>query len=81
MTTTTIRVEKRTRDRLNELARRRRVPAGQIVDELVGQADDRALLDAAADGWQHIAAEPDALASYRAEVEDLSAFDARLPDA
>jgi predicted transcriptional regulator len=80
MRTTTIRVEMETRDRLNELARRRRVPASRIVDELVREADDRALLESASEGWQRMAADSDAFASYRAQVDDLSVFDARPPD-
>jgi predicted transcriptional regulator len=80
MATTTIRVDTATRDRLNDLARRRRIPAGQIVDELVREADDRALLEAASEGWQRMAADPEALAGYRGEIVDLSAFDTRLPD-
>jgi hypothetical protein len=80
MATTTVRVDTRTRDRLNELARRRRIPAGQLIDELVRQADDRALLDAAAAGWASLAGDPSALARYRAEADELSEFDAPLPD-
>jgi predicted transcriptional regulator len=80
MATTTIRVETKTRDRLNELAARRRVSAGQIVDELVREADDRMLLEAAAESWERMGADADALAAYRAEADELSAFDAGLPD-
>ena len=80
MGTTTIRVNSETRDRLNDLARRRRVPAGQLVDELVREADDRALLEAAGASWQRMGANPDALASYHAESDDLTAFDTRLPE-
>ena len=69
-----------TRDRLNELARRRRMPAGRIVDELVRDADDRAMLEAAGEGWARMAADAEALARYRAEADDLSGFDAPLPD-
>ncbi|MEK6326373.1 MAG: toxin-antitoxin system protein [Actinomycetota bacterium] len=79
MATTTIRVEMETRDRLNELARRRRVPASRIVDELVREADDRALLESASEAWQRMA-DSDAVAGYRAEADDLSAFHTRLPD-
>jgi predicted transcriptional regulator len=71
MATTTIRVAARTRDRLNELARRRRMPAGQIVDELVREAHDRALLEAASEGWRRMASDPDALARYRSEADHL----------
>jgi len=80
MTTTTIRVDRQTRDRLNELARRRQVPAGKLIDELVREADDRALLDAAGEAWERMAADATQLARYRAEVDDLPAFDNRLPD-
>lgn len=79
MRTTTIRVASETRDRLNALARRRGTPAGQLVDELVREADDQALLALAADGWQRLASEPETLAAYRAEAQELESFGARLP--
>jgi hypothetical protein len=80
MGTTTIRVATETRDRLNELARRRRMPAGQLIDELVRIADDEALLESASLSWERMAADANALARYRRETEDLSAFEAELPD-
>jgi predicted transcriptional regulator len=80
MGTTTIRVDRETRDRLNELARRRKVPAGQLVDELVRDADDRELLALASTGWRRMAADADALARYRTEADELATFEARLPD-
>jgi hypothetical protein len=80
MRTTTIRVSADTRDRLNELARRRGAPAGELVAALVQEADDRALLAAAATGWERIAGDPAALAAYRAEAQELEAFEAPLPD-
>ena len=80
MGTTTIRVAEETRDRLNSLARRRGTPAGEIVAELVLEADDRALLDDAEQGWRRLAADPQALAAYRAEAESLTAFDAPAPE-
>lgn len=79
METTTIRVAEETRDRLNAIAKRRGASAGDIVAELVREADDRALLADAAEGWQRLAAEPEALAAYRAESEQLEGFDAHPP--
>jgi len=78
--TTTIRVSSETRDRLNALARRRGVPAGELVAELVIEADDRALLAAAETCWERLAAEDEALSAYRAEAAGLRGFDAPLPD-
>jgi predicted DNA-binding protein len=79
MKTTTIRVPAETRDRLNALARRRGTPAGEIVAELVREADDRALLADAEESWQRVAADQTTLAAYRAEAEELSDFDATPP--
>ena len=79
MRTTTIRVAQETRDRLNGLAKRRGTPAGEIVAELVREADDRALLEDAEEAWQRLAADPEALAAYRAETGPLTAFDAPPP--
>ena len=80
MSTTTIRVASATRDRINDLARRREIPAGELVDELVREADDRALLAAAAHGWDRLGNDSAALASYRADASDLAAFEAPMPD-
>jgi predicted DNA-binding protein len=79
MASTTIRVPTETRDRLNALARRRGTPAGEIVAELVREADDRALLADAEESWAQLAASSQALAAYRAETAELHAFDASLP--
>jgi predicted DNA-binding protein len=78
MGTTTIRVRTETRDRLNALARRRGTPAGELVDELVRAADEDALLSAAEEGWERLAAS--GLAAYRAESAELEAFGAELPE-
>ena len=80
MRTTTIRVTEETRDLLNRLARRRGEAAGDVVAALVREADDRALLAAAMDDWRRLSGEDEALAAYKAETADLSAFDAALPD-
>ena len=73
MRTTTIRVPAETRDRLNALARRRGAPAGEVVAELVREADDRALLADAEESWGRLAA-------YRAEADELQGFDAPAPE-
>ncbi len=80
MKTTTIRVPTETRDRLNELARRRGAPAGEVVAALIREADDRALLADAAAGWDQIARDPAVAATYRAEARELEGFEAPLPD-
>ncbi len=80
METTTIRVPLATRDKLNALARRRGTPAGELVAALVDEADDRALLAAASEDWQRISGDRDALAAYRSQTADLSAFEPDVPD-
>lgn len=80
MKTTTIRVPSETRDRLNALARRRGAPAGEVVAELVREADDRALLANAEESWERLASDPAALAAYRAQAGELQSFDTPLPD-
>jgi predicted DNA-binding protein len=79
MKTTTIRVPCDTRNRLNLLARERGASAGEVVADLVREADDRALLAEAEDGWLRLSKDPDAIAAYRAETSELDAFDARVP--
>jgi predicted DNA-binding protein len=80
MATTTIRVPVETRDRLNALAKRRGTAAGEIVAELVREADDRALLADAEESWTSLAADPQVLAAYRAETGELGGFEAPLPE-
>lgn len=80
MKTTTIRVPSDTRDRLNALARQRGASAGEVVDELVREADDRALLSDAEESWRRLAADREALAAYKAETSALEGFDAALPE-
>lgn len=80
MKTTTIRVPSETRDRLNELARRRGERAGEVVAALVQEADDHALLAAAAASWEWMSSDPAMLAAYRAEARGLEDFEAQLPD-
>lgn len=78
--TTTIRVSEETRDRLNDLARRRGSSAGDLVGELVRLADEESLLADAEASWQRLASDPETLAAYRSETTQLGEFDASLPD-
>lgn len=79
--TTTIRVATETRNRLNELANRRGEPAGEVVAKLVSAADEDAMLAEAAIGFDRLAGDPDALAAYRTESDDIaSGFDASAPE-
>jgi predicted DNA-binding protein len=79
--TTTIRVPTRTRDRLKVLAARRGESASDLVAELVNAADEEAMLAEIAAGFEKIAADPKALAAYRAESREVeSAFDAPAPE-
>jgi predicted DNA-binding protein len=75
--TTTIRVPTETRDRLNALATRRGEPAGEVVAKLVSAADEETMLAEIAAGFEKLASDPESLAAYRAEGEELeSGFDA-----
>jgi predicted transcriptional regulator len=80
MKTTTIRVAAETRDKLNDIARRRGEPASEVVAALVQEADDRALLTAAFADWERLCDDPDAIAAYRSDLRELEAFDQPLPD-
>jgi hypothetical protein len=79
--TTTIRVPIETRDRLNSLAARRGEPAGEVVAKLVGAADEEAMLAEMATGFEGLAGDPEALAVYRAESEEIeSSFESPAPE-
>ncbi|HEY7692832.1 MAG TPA: hypothetical protein VH816_10875 [Gaiellaceae bacterium] len=80
MKTTTIRVAADTRDRLNEIARRRGEPASDVVAALVEEADDRALLADAFSDWERLCDDPEAIRAYRADLRELEAFETSLPD-
>lgn len=78
--TTTIRVPTQTRDQLKEIAARRGESAGEVVAKLVSAADEEAMLAEAAAGFERLAADPEALAAYRAESREIEAgFDAPAP--
>jgi predicted DNA-binding protein len=79
--TTTIRVSRKTRDRLNALSAREGEPAGEIVAKLVHAADDELLLNDAEVAFESLVGDPDALAAYRAETREIEAgFEASAPD-
>jgi hypothetical protein len=65
---------------LNAIARRGVAPAGEVVAELVREADDRALLTDAEESWRRFGADPRALATYRGETTELQSFDSPLPE-
>ncbi len=79
--TTTIRVPVETRDRLNSLAARQGAPAGEVVAKLVNAADEDVMLVEVAVGFERLAADPGALAAYRAESQEIeSGFEAPAPE-
>jgi predicted transcriptional regulator len=79
--TTTIRVPIKTRDRLKALASRRGEPAGEVVAKLVSAADEEAMLDEVAAGFERLAGDPAGLAAYRAESREIeSAFESPTPE-
>lgn len=79
--TTTIRVPTRTRDQLKALAARRGEPAGEVVAKLVSAADEESRLGEVAAEFGRLAEDPESLAAYRSESEELgSGFDARAPE-
>lgn len=73
----TIRVTSETRDRLNRISTERGITAGELVDELVRQAEDHELLEATATHYDELSADPEAWAAYRAEI---AAWDATAGD-
>lgn len=78
--TTTIRVSTETRDRLNVLRAREGESAGDIVARLVHTADDDLLLADAEAAFEKLARDPQALAVYRSEAEEIEGgFGASAP--
>lgn len=79
--TTTIRVPRETRDRLNLLSRRRGEPAGEVVAGLVNAAAEEELLAQIGAGFERMAADPAVCAAYRAESTEIeSGFEAAAPE-
>ena len=66
--TATIRVTPETRDRLNRIGAERGMSAGDLVDELASQAEDRVLLEAMESHYDQLKIDPEAWELYRAEV-------------
>lgn len=80
MQSTTIRVSAQTRDSLNELCRSSGRTADSVVAELVEQAKQAALLDAAEAHWHAVAVDGTLLSLYKGEAAELEVFDSNLPD-
>ncbi len=70
-----------TRDRLNTLSARQGASAGEVVARLVAAAEEELLLADSAAAFARLAADPEALARYRAEASEIEAagFDAPAP--
>ncbi len=66
--TATIRVTPETRDRLNRIGAVQGMSAGELVDELTSQAEERALLEAMATHYDQLKLDPETWERYRAEV-------------
>ncbi len=78
--TTTIRVSTETRDLLKALGERLGGSTGEIVAELVHAADDDLLLADAERAFNALTDDPEMLAVYRSEAEEIDgAFDAPAP--
>jgi hypothetical protein len=75
--TVTIRVTSETREKLNRISLARGITAGELVEELAGDAEDRALLEAMNRHYGELRAEPEAWQGYLDEVE---AWDATAGD-
>jgi len=79
--TATIRVTPETRDRLNRISAERGLTAGELVDELAAQAEERALLEAMESHYAELRADSEAWEAHRAEVVawDATAGDGLTP--
>lgn len=81
-TTTTIRVRRDTRDKINRLAEAAGLSAPELVGRLVDRADDQALFVAHADAYEALRRdEPDLLAEIEAEDAAWHASDLARPAA
>jgi predicted DNA-binding protein len=68
MSTTTIRVDQKTRDQLARLARSQKRPMSQIVSEAVSRYEDEVFWQRAREGYERMNAEPEDRAAYDAEM-------------
>jgi hypothetical protein len=77
----TIRVTPETRDRLNRISAERGISAGELVEELTAQAEERAALEAMERHYDELRADPEAWEAHRAEVAmwDAAAGDGLTP--
>ena len=80
--TTTIRVRRDTRDKINRLAEAAGLSAPELIGRLVDRADDQALFAAHADAYEALRRdEPDLLAEIEAEDAAWQASDLARPAA
>lgn len=80
--TTTIRVRRETRDKINRLAEAAGLSAPELLGRLVDRADDHALFAAHADAYDSLRRqEPDLLAEIEAEDTGWHASDLASPAA
>jgi len=79
--TATVRVTPETRDQLNRISAERGLSAGELIAELVAQAEDDRVLDAMTADFRQLRADSDAWELYRAEITvwDTSAGDGLAP--
>ena len=68
MSTTTIRVEQETRDRLAKLSIAQKRPMTRIVAEAVAKYEDELFWKKAREGYERMNADPEDRAAYDAEV-------------
>ena len=66
--TATVRVTAETRDRLNRISAERGITAGELVDALASQAEDRTLLEAMTSHYLELRSDATAWEDHRAEV-------------
>ena len=80
--TTTIRVRRDTRDKINRLAEAAGLSAPELIGRLVDRADDQALFAAHADAYEALRRdEPDLLAEIETEDAAWQASDLARPAA
>ena len=79
--TATIRVTPETRDRLNRISAERGISTGELVEQLVAGAEERALLEAMERHYDELRDDRGSWEAYRAEVAawDATSGDGLLP--
>lgn len=77
MASTTVRVDKRTRERITRLSKERGVSAGELLDEVISRFEEDELLAGAERAWRATVEDPESQAAWKEEVD---AWDATLLD-